>query len=183
MRTATAPRRTAEERRDGVLEAAMAEFAVGGLHGTATDAIARRAGISQPYLFKLFGTKKELFLATIELGFRRTLETFRAAVESRPEGLGVFEAMGAAYIRLLEDRKMLLGQLQAYAACDDPEVRAAVRRGFGELYEYVEQVTGRADEEVRRFFAAGMLINVIAAMDLPSLPEGWAARCLGPCAR
>jgi AcrR family transcriptional regulator len=171
-------RQTAEERRDAVLEAAMAEFAVGGLHGTSTDAIARRAGISQPYLFKLFGTKKELFLATIESGFRRTREVFAEAAANAGE-TEIFDAMGVRYVELLQDRKLLMGQLQSYAACDDPDVQATVRREYGRLYEFVERVSGRSEDEVRMFFAIGMLLNVAAAMDLPSLSEGWAGRCLG----
>src|SRR5436190_15374245 len=99
--TATHTRLSAEERREAVVEAAMAEFAVGGLHGTSTDAIAKRAGISQPYLFKLFGTKKDLFLATIELCFHRTRETFlRAAAAPNRD---VLEAMGEAYVEMLRD--------------------------------------------------------------------------------
>src|SRR5881394_2822602 len=115
-------RMSAAERREEILEAAMADFAVAGLHGTSTDAIAARAGISQPYLFKLFGTKKDLFVATIELGFRRTREAFaQALVDLADED--VFRAMGDAYVNLVADRTMLLGQIQAYAACEDPDVR------------------------------------------------------------
>lgn len=178
---AAARRRTAEERRDDILEAAMAEFAIGGLHGTSTEAIARRAGISQPYLFKLFGTKKELFRSTVALGFRRTREAFERAVRDTPPGGDLFDAMGAAYVALLADRKLLLGQLQSYAACDDPDVRAAVRGGYGELWRYVAGVSGRPEGDVRRFFATGMLINVMAAMDLTALDEPWARACVGPC--
>ena len=59
----TTTRQTAEVRREAVLEAAAAEFSRKGLHGASTDAIAKAAGISQPYLFRLFGTKKELYFA------------------------------------------------------------------------------------------------------------------------
>src|SRR5438128_1998944 len=180
MGTAAGSRHSAAERREEVLEAAMAEFAVGGLHGTSTDAIAARAGISQPYLFKLFGTKKDLFIGTVELGFRRTREAFaQALVDLADED--VFQAMGETYLRLVSDRTMLLGQIQAYAACEDTDVRAAVRREFGELWKWVERVSGRSGEEVRQFFAVGMLINVQAAMDLTTLDEPWADACLGPC--
>ena len=74
---ATATRQTAEQRRESILDAAMIEFGLKGLHGTSTDDIARRAGISQPYLFRLFRTKHELFLATVERCFARTEQTFR----------------------------------------------------------------------------------------------------------
>jgi AcrR family transcriptional regulator len=165
--TTTTGRRTADERRETVLEAARAEFAVTGYHGTSTEAIAKRAGISQPYLFRLYGTKKKLFLACIERGFQGTLEAMSEASGSL-RGEQALEAMGRAYMELLADRKKLLAQMQSYAACDDPEVREAVRRGFRRLYTFVEAQAGVPPARLARFFAKGMLINVIAAMDLSS---------------
>lgn len=89
--------------------------------------------------------------------------------------------MGEQYLRLISDRNMLLGQVQAYAACEDEDVRASVRREFGELWQWVELVSGRSADDVRHFFADGMLINVQAAMDLPAVKEDWATRSLGRC--
>ena len=160
----------------------MAEFAGGGLNGTSTEAVARRAGVSQPYLFRFFPTKKALFVAAVERGFQRTLETFQLAV-GRAESEDLFHEMGQAYVQLLADRKMLLAQLHAYAACDDPEVRRVVREGFGELHRYVQRVTGAGEGRVRDFFAVGMLINVMAAMDLPKVKEPWAKALVGSCLR
>jgi AcrR family transcriptional regulator len=164
----TKVRKSAEVRREEILEAAMKEFAYGGLHGTSTDAIARRAGVSQPYLFRLFGTKKDLFVASSQRCFARVLEAFQEAADGR-RGLEAKKAMGQAYDRLLADREMLLGQLQMYAACHDPEVRDAARAGFAELFRYVESVTGGSTIQIRDFFAMGMLMNVAAAMDLPQI--------------
>jgi AcrR family transcriptional regulator len=170
-------RRTAEERRETVLEAARAEFAVTGYHGTSTDAIAERAGISQPYLFRLYGTKKELFLACIERGFSVTLEGFKEASDGL-SGEQALEAMGRAYMDLLADRTKLLAQMQSYAACDDPEVREAVRRGFRDLYSFVDARAGVSSQRLAQFFAKGMLINVIAAMDLGSSQARWAKQLI-----
>jgi len=176
-----ATRQTAEERRETVLEAATVEFAKKGLHGGSTDAIARAAGISQPYLFRLFGSKKELYRATIARCMRRTLETFQRSAEGL-RGAEALEAMGMAYVNeLLPDRIMLLGQMQAYAACDDPEIRDAVRQGYGDLVAYVERVSGLPPVEVSKFFAQGMLLNVIAAMGLDTFEEPWAARLMEGC--
>src|ERR671937_1653329 len=99
MATAT-ERKTAQERRDDIIDAAFVEFAQKGLHGTSTDVIARRAGVSQPYLFRLFGTKKELFIAALNRCFRVTLETFMRAAEGK-RGDEALLAMGAAYQDLL----------------------------------------------------------------------------------
>lgn len=179
--SATPRRQSADERREAVLEAAFTAFAAGGLHGVSTDEIARAAGISQPYLFRLYRTKQELFLAALAHGHRRTLATMQqAAVGKSPDD--IFPAMGRAYAELLAgDRRLLLMQLQGYASCDDHEVREAVRRGFGELYTYVERVSGKTQDEVRAFFATGMLLNVLAAMDATALEDGWAQRCAAFC--
>jgi AcrR family transcriptional regulator len=168
MATQAAERKSAEVRREEILEAAMDEFAHGGLHGTSTEKIAQTAGISQPYLFRLFGTKKDLFIASSTRCFDRVLEAFREAAEGKT-GDEAMLAMGKAYGQLLVDRQRLLGQLQMYAACSDPEIRDATRAGFAELFRYVEQASGKSTLEIRDFFAMGMLMNVAAAMDLPQI--------------
>jgi AcrR family transcriptional regulator len=182
---ATRTRQTAEVRRDAVLEAARHEFAQHGLHGASTDAIARRAGISQPYLFRLFGSKKALFLAVNEACFARTLETFRTAASGR-SGIEALKAIGGAYRALIEqDRSMLQGQLQAYAASvEDPDVRDSTARGYARLVDYVETVSGADRQTISRFFATGMLLNVLAAMQysIAGDPhESWVAHLLEGC--
>jgi AcrR family transcriptional regulator len=176
MAAVTRERMTADERRELVLEAALSEFAVSGLHGTSTEDVARRAGISQPYLFRLFPTKKGLFLALVERCFRRVEGAFSAAAGDLT-GEDALAAMGRAYELLLEDRTLLLLQMQAYAACDDPEIRAATRAGYKKLWMLVERVTGLPFEQVVEFFAMGMLMNVAAAMDLPAVDERWTTWC------
>ncbi len=167
---------SAAERREIVLEAAVAEFAARGLAGTSTEDVARRAGISQPYLFRLVPTKKALFLALVARCYRRVEDTFIAAAGGQA-GEEAMKAMGDAYERLLEDRTLLLMQMQAYAACDDPEIRAATRAGYKHLWELVERITGLPFQRVVEFFAMGMLMNVAAAMDLPSVDERWTSWC------
>jgi AcrR family transcriptional regulator len=178
---AVTTRKTAAERREAVLDAALVEFAARGLEGASTDAIAAAAGISQPYVFRLFGTKKDLFTAVVARCFRETLELFQRAAEGM-RGEEALKAMGAAYTdELLPDRTRLQAQMQAYAACDDPEVREVVRNGFGDLVAYAERVSGQPAEEITRFFSIGMLLNVVAAMDLQRGEEPWAERLLSGC--
>src|SRR5205809_4581305 len=110
-------RQSAEERREAVLDAAQAEFAARGLHGASTEEIAKAAGISQPYIFRLFGTKKELFKAAVARCLRETLEVFQRAAEGK-RGEEALHAMGDAYRTLLEDRTRLRAQMQSYAASD-----------------------------------------------------------------
>jgi AcrR family transcriptional regulator len=174
-------RKTAEERRQEILEAALVEFAAHGLDGGSTDAIAKAVGISQPYVFRLFGTKKELFIATIEMCMRGTLEMFRSAAAGS-RGEEALHSIGEAYMeRLTTDPTYLHSQMQAYAASDDPDIRDVVRKGYGELVEYVERVSGLPAERVAHFFAKGMLLNVIASMELLGADEGWAQRLLEGC--
>jgi len=173
-------RKTAEERRDEIVDAALVEFAERGLHGASTEDIAKRAGISQPYVFRLFGSKKDLFKAATARCLRETLETFQRAAEGL-RGEEALSAMGAAYQELLADRNRLRSQMQAYAACDDPDICEVVRDGYGDIVAYVERVSGLPPAEVTHFFATGMLINVIASMDLYESPEPWSQRLLEGC--
>ena len=168
-------RMTADERREAIVAAGVEEFASGGLVGASTDAIARRAGVSQPYIFQLFGTKKELFLAVVRLCFGRTERTFEeAARRYRPSEVpgcnSILDAIGASYMELLADRTLLLLQLQAYAACADPDVRAVVREEFGRLHRRVAEMSGASPQEIHAFFAEGMLLNVAAATGLAGKP-------------
>jgi len=167
---------SAEERRQQVLEAALSEFAAKGMAGTSTEDVARRADISQPYLFRLFPTKKALFLALVDRCFQRVEDTF---IEAAGDAVGeeALEAMGDAYEKLLEDRTLLLLQMQAYAATDDLEIRAATRDGYKDLWLLVERLTGLPFERVVEFFAMGMLINVAASLDLPAVDERWTSWC------
>jgi AcrR family transcriptional regulator len=177
----TAQRKTAQERREAVLDAALDEFAARGLHGASTQAIAEQAGISQPYVFRLFGTKKELFKSVIARCFRETLEVFQRAAEGK-RGADALAAMGEAYGGLLAaNHSRLRGQMQAYAACDDPEIRDVVRDGFGDLHAYVERVSDLPPEEISLFFARGMLFNVVASMGLHEGGEPWAERLIAGC--
>src|ERR671937_2287020 len=178
---ATTERKTAVERREAVLDAALEEFALHGLGGASTEAIAAKAGISQPYVFRLFGTKKELFKAVTARCFRQTLEVFQGAAEGK-RGADALEAIGDAYGELLaENPARLRGQMQAYAACDDRDIREVVRNGLGDLHAYVERVSGLPPAQVSMFFARGMLFNVVASMGLHEGGEPWAERLIAGC--
>jgi AcrR family transcriptional regulator len=171
---------SADERRALVLEAAAREFAVTGFAGTSADAIAAAAGISQPYLFRLFGTKKELFLAIVEKSFSHLLAALREAADKAGRGDALAE-MSQAYDRALPSPYGSLEQLQLYAACGDEEIRLAVRRGFGDCFQYVERASGASADEVRAFFADKMLDSTAAAMRLDDVAgrEAWARRVVG----
>ena len=174
-------RHTADERRAEVLKAAVAEFALHGLHGTSTEMIARRIGISQPYIFRLFPSKKELFLAAVEQCFDRVEAAFRNAADESATSLETsahasaspvearLHAMGHAYLRLMAKRELLLFQMQAYAACSDDDVRRKVKLRWDRLMKVTGEISGASTDALTAFFARGMLMNVFASIG--SVPE------------
>lgn len=164
---------TGVERRTQVLGVAAEEFARGGLHGASTEVIARRAGITQAYVFRLFGTKKALFLELVAGAFDRMSEGMGEAAGAET-GLAGLSRMGAHYNEMLADRTLLLLQLQGFAACGDREVRDAVRAGFARMWETVAEATGLDPVTIKAFLAFGMLLNNAAALEVVELDEPWA---------
>jgi AcrR family transcriptional regulator len=178
--SATTTRQTADERREAVLAAAAREFSRKGLHGASTDAIAKDAGISQPYLFRLFGTKKELYRLTATRKMEEVYQVFERASRGK-SGEEALQAMGEAYTALIEDRERLQMMLQCFAGCDDPDVREGVRQVWRDLVELVERASGESPEVVSTFFAKGMLLNVLNAMQLFDDPTPWGDRLIAGC--
>ena len=174
----TRQRVPASERRDALISAAVHEFAHGGLHGTPVDRIARRVGVAQPYVFSLFGSKRDLFLAAVERGFELIASTFtKAAAEfdpsTAPPDDDVLVAMGFAYVELLgSDRDYLMLQHQSYAACDDEVIRERVRALYAGLVLHVERLSQADTERIDEFFRYGMWLNVAAAMEVEDLSAG-----------
>ena len=180
--TAAAERLTAPERREQILEAAVTVFAERGYAGASTDVIARMAGISQPYLFRLFGTKRELIVATVQRCFEDTERLFERAARGL-SGDDALMAIGDAYVEELRQSPLKLrAQLQSYSACDDPAIRTVVAAGFGGLVHLVERLTGADSARLSTFFAQGMLLNVLAMTGQMEEPQAWAMRLIDGCA-
>jgi AcrR family transcriptional regulator len=168
---------SAEERRESVILASMSEFAKGGYNGTSTQAIADRVGVSQPYLFRLFPSKKVLFMAAVTRCIEDTIAVFASAGEGL-EGSAALDAMAGAYLGLITDRDRLLMQLQVYVSCGSDDLdesdREQVRLLWGRLWDSVAVRTGADVQEVTSFFAHGMLINTLVAMGVPEGDRLWA---------
>lgn len=180
-------RSTAEERRDEVVAAAIEVFAVHGFAAASTEAIAARVGVSQPYLFRLFGTKQQLFLAAVKRTDERIAQAFADAARTSDsrEPMALLQAMGLAYHALLADRSLLRVQLHAFAlaAGDEPTVTRFVRDEYAALISLVADLSGLSERELRPFFAEGMLIDVAAALNLTDAVEAWDDLCLGGSAQ
>ena len=157
------PRMAIEERRELVLREAIPVFARYGFEGATTAEIAKRSGVTQPYIFKLFESKKELFIAACERNMGTTQRQMYDSAGGKT-GHDALEAMGVAYMdRMENDRDSLLLQMQQYAACHDEDVQRTVRHCMQNLWNMVVEVTGMPVEEVAVFFAKGMMCNVLAA--------------------
>jgi AcrR family transcriptional regulator len=168
---ASQPRRSAEDRREQVLAAAVREFAELGYQAASTAAIARRAGISQPYIYALFPNKKELFLAVHDHVIGRIRSTFRDAARGATGAEDALHRMGTTYPDLIGDRFALLCQLQAYAAAGDPEIRGHVAHAFTELAAEIRSLSGCTPAELAAFLAGGMLANVTTILGVPEVCE------------
>lgn len=171
-------RMSAQERRESVIRAAIIEFARGGYAGTATASIARRVGVSQPYLFRLFPDKRAIFLAASRRCSDEIQERFAAASEGlEPEAAR--RAMASAYAELIADRDRLLFQMQSYVAAaiaeeaGDPAFAAEIRAGWAELWDLVSSRIG-GDDEAGEFMSTGMLINTLLALGFPREHRVWA---------
>ena len=169
-----AARMSGTERRSQVLRIAAAEFANRGLHGASVEVIARAADITQAYVFRMFGTKKALFLELIGAAFDDFSDAMADAAAGA-RGLEALALMGARYYESLADRTTLLLQLQGFAACGDAEVRDLVRARLGRMWDTVADTTGLDPVTVKSFLAFGMLLNNVAALDVDELDEPWAA--------
>jgi AcrR family transcriptional regulator len=169
-----ATRMSGTERRSQVLGIAAGEFAERGLHGASVEAIARAADITQAYVFRMFGTKKALFLELIGAAFDDFSDAMADAAAGA-RGLDALALMGARYYESLADRTTLLLQLQGFAACGDAEVRDLMRARLGRMWDTVADTTGLDPVTVKSFLAFGMLLNNVAALDVDELDEPWAA--------
>ncbi len=177
-----ATRLPAAERRAEVVEAAIRAFAVGGYAGTSTEEIARLAGVSQPYVFRLFGSKQALFMAAVGRAFERVRTEFTDAARhplAVTDFHPVLAAIAARYSLMLRDLTLLRLQLHAYAASSDPVIRDFVRGEFARLIATVSELSGVPASELREFFAEGMLMNLAAALELSEAQVAWQMMCEG----
>ena len=174
----------AAERRELVLQAATRTFARGGFAATSTDTVAREAGVSQPYVVRIFGTKLDLFLEVFERSTHRVRAAFEevlAAGPFDPDRDEDWERLGHAYADLLQDQDLLQVMMHGFSAGHVDEIAALSRRSMGDIYATIAS-TGCAPEQARDFIAHGMLLNVMLAMRAPEhAAEGGSLAPLTAC--
>ncbi|MBE1485300.1 TetR/AcrR family transcriptional regulator [Plantactinospora soyae] len=169
----TRTRLTASERSEQLVAAAVTAFSTAGYAGTSTDDVARLAGVSQPYVIRLFGSKQRLFIATVEHAAGRIEQAFQRAAERQPD----LASLRIAYDELLVERDLLAVLLHGFAASSEPAIGFAVRVCYGRIYQLVRDLTGATAQETREFLATGMLLTVLASIHVIGpdavAPEPW----------
>ena len=153
----------AEERREQILHAATAVFGELGYAGATTDRVARAAGISQPYVVRLFGTKEQLFIETLRHTLARLLAAFRDALPADGDTESAEHRLGQAYLHLVEDRGVLLTLLHGYLMGTDPVIGPIARDGFLQVFRMLRDEARFTPDQIHRFLADGMLINTLLA--------------------
>jgi AcrR family transcriptional regulator len=159
-------RLSSDERRRQILVAALAVFGARGYEGATTDEVARAAGVSQPYVVRLFGSKENLFLATIEDALSRMLAGFRAALAADDPDVPEGKRIGQAYVDLLEVRGLHQTLANAYLMGSHPVIGPAARRGFAAVWRFFRDELGLEADEARAFMAEGMLISTMIGLRL-----------------
>lgn len=164
-------RLSSHDRRQATLIAAAEVFARHGYYGATTDQIAREAGISQPYVVRMFGTKKQLFLAVIGQSLDFILDEFRNALATPEDGRTALERLGAAYIALAKQRGIHLPLMHAFALGSDPTIGAAARNGFLRLLKFLLDDAKLPPADADNFLARGMLINTLMGLQMDVDPD------------
>lgn len=165
-----APRMKSSDRRALILEAATRVFGERGYVGATTDAVAKAAGVSQPYVVRMFGTKEALFLAVLDRALGRLLDSFREALADETatlptgEPMSIHARLGVAYTELLTNRGLLLSLMHAFVLGAEPVIGERARQGFLEVYAFLRDEAGFTADEANEFLAVGMLLNTMVGV-------------------
>lgn len=165
--TADASRRlTSEQRREQIVRAGLAVFGARGYVGTTTDEVAKAAGVSQPYVVRLFGSKENLFLAAMDDALDQLSAAFRAAIADHASEQPIEGRIGDAYISLLGVRGLHQTLAHCYLLGGHPVIGPAARRGFARIWRLFRDEAGFDADKARGFMAEGMLISTMIGLRL-----------------
>jgi len=174
-------RLSAGERREQILLAASELFGSHGYVGTTTDQIARAAGISQPYVVRMFGTKENLYLEALNRACGALMATFRRVLAEHVEAGDLGRELGEAYIELIADRALLRIMMQSFLAGADPVIGPAARKGLLDIYRFLKEEARFEPDDIVRFIAHGMLINTLVGSELTSFDDPAADELVDCC--
>jgi AcrR family transcriptional regulator len=162
----------AAERRLLILDAARDLFGRQGYNGTTTDQIAASAGISQPYVVRMFGSKEALFLEVFSATLQTLFDAWRATLAALPadaDQQARVHAIGEQFVDLSATRGLHTMLLQGFVSGADPAIGAAARTGFLDVYRFLRDEVGVGDDEVQQFLGNGMLFAIMLGIGMPTL--------------
>ena len=163
------------------MRTAIKTFAERGYYGTSTMDVAKAAGISQGYLYRLFKDKETLFAALVDYcsDLLRDAAVAAAASARGADPDAVLDAMASSYDDLIADRDVLMILIHAQCSAGEPIIGEAVRACYAKQVEYVRAVSGASDERIRRHVADGLLTNAVLAMGAATVDAPWARTLRG----
>ncbi|MEO7125216.1 MAG: helix-turn-helix domain-containing protein [Nakamurella sp.] len=171
MTRKSSERISAEERREQILAAASRVFGERGYYGATTDQIAKAAGISQPYVVRMFGSKEQLFIEVLGRAIEKLAAALRAVIvdnwDEDNDAENRAARIGAAYVDLIKDRGILLSIMQGFIVGHDPVIGPLARAGFVSIYRILRDEAGMGPDEASDILATGMLFNTLLALRLP----------------
>jgi AcrR family transcriptional regulator len=171
MTQAAAKRLPKEARRQAVLDTACRVFSRSSYRGATTAEIAREAGISEPILYRHFGSKRDLYLACLDQAWvelRAIAEEARAADPG-----GCLGAVASAYMASRSRVRLIDLWIQGLAeAAQDAVIAQALKRQIRDVHSYFVEVIHDGQErgnvhsdrdpvaEAWIFVASGLLATV-----------------------
>jgi TetR/AcrR family transcriptional regulator len=170
MTSEATTRMPAAQRRALIVDAARELFGRNGYNGTTTDQIATAAGISQPYVVRMFGTKEALFIEALGGALDELMAAWRDALRAAGDDPhDRARLIGERFIDLAASRGLHTMLLQGFVSGAEPAIGAAARQGFLAIYRFLRDEAGVPDEQVQGFLGSGMLFSVMLAIEMPSL--------------
>lgn len=158
-------------RKEEILEAGLEVFAELGYYNTTTALIAEKAGISQPYVFKFFKTKEELFEAALDRAYERIVQSFQKV---HADSAHLVDAMIEAYEELSTSHPNEIALQVIGLSVPEASIKEVTRRGLQRirkdvLDQFKSAGIANANYEVSTFLARGILCNLSFFLDLPEL--------------
>jgi len=169
--SATRPRLSAVDRRQVVLDTACGVFFRKSYRGATTAEIAREAGITEPILYRHFGSKRDLYLACLEEAWRQFRRFAEEAIANDP--IGCLGAIADEYMAKRTRLRLVDLWIQALTEASEDEVIAkAVRAQIRDVHDFFAEVIrqGQVDGVVNPerdpvaeawiFIAGGLLATI-----------------------
>jgi len=170
----------AAERREQLLDTAIKLFAVRGYGGSTTAELARSAGVTEPILYRHFGSKKELFIAVVDRTSQQITNLWERQLRTAANpAQRLRRLIGANPMVSDRGRGIYRVIVQAMTEIEDPDILAAIQRHVTKLHQFVSDEVQRAQDEghVSKHYSPqvtawtllhlGLGYGILAPLDIP----------------